>query len=62
MTEKEIVHEGTVLPTCPWCGYSHHNYFEFHEGNKYICDECGREFEVTTTETSVSFWTKKRGA
>lgn len=34
------------LPTCPWCGYEHENYFEFDDG-EHDCDNCGQPFNVT---------------
>jgi DNA-directed RNA polymerase subunit RPC12/RpoP len=61
MPTEAIDHENTDLPVCPWCGYEHHDYFEFAttiQGDYYNCDRCGKPFELDA-ETTILFTTRR---
>jgi len=49
--------EREYLPTCPYCGYRHEDYFEMEEGEQE-CQNCGKHFTVMI-EREYYFTTRK---
>ena len=49
----------TKFPICPYCGFVHKNYYDFHlDNHTYTCDECNKRF-VLNIDIDVSFCTRK---
>lgn len=46
MPVEPIETAGTALPTCPACGYEDSAYFEYRDGEEYVCGRCGDPFAV----------------
>ena len=59
MIGKDIDSVLTDMPICPYCGFSHNEwYFEMAEDGIYECASCGESFALEAT-TYLNFTTAK---
>ena len=62
ITPDEIDHRYTDEVVCPYCGYKHHNSYEYFgdsdDDTNLECVECGKEF-IASRNVTVDYSTRK---